>query len=333
MVDGGLFFYSLPINYLKVERIVCSMIASEKQVKLAYKVAIVLFVVGVLNAPLPEEVAPAALTDPAAPETTAPSPPQTTEGLLSSMVTEEVGPGVFRVVNDGYRDVSQVGDGLGRNSAVLVGASGEVWRITPPRRLFRLGQEEEWDYDPVLVEIRKDNTEATRDGRLWTVAAPVEYRIFEDGSWGYPDVEFGQHYDTLATQADGTVWLLAEDTHLRVLRGGDDVDVAPSWRDVYDGDVDWTPPKLAVTDAGEAWLVDRGGSDNYHDFLHFDGDSWQVVPPPIDTAAGPATYWSWDVGPDGTMWAMADALGIHETLARLDGDNWTIFTEADDVRP
>ena len=260
-----------------------------------------------------------------------PGAPTTTEALLAGMVTEEVEPGVYKVVNDGYREVSHR-DGAW-SDAVIVGDVGDIWRITPPRRLFKLGQEEEWSYDPGLVSIGKDNTEATRDGRLWTVAVPDEYRIFDGEAWGYPTVEFGQHYDTLATQADGTVWLMAEDAHLRVLRGGDDVDISPSWMDAYDGDDDWAPPRLAVTDAGEAWLVGRGGSDNYLDFLRFDGDAWQVVPPPIGTAAGPQAYWSWDVGPDGTMWTVGDSLELHESLARLDDEGWTIFTKADGVRP
>ena len=39
-----------------------------------------------------------------------------------------------------------------------------------------------------------------------------------------------------------------------------------------------------------------------------------------------------DVGPDGTLWTMADtSVHPHRSLARLDDAGWTVFTEADGV--
>ena len=54
---------------------------------------------GILSTPQGDEVLPATLTE-------SPSP-MTTEELLSGMVTEEVEPGVFRVVHDGVRDLTR----------------------------------------------------------------------------------------------------------------------------------------------------------------------------------------------------------------------------------
>ena len=53
---------------------------------------------GILTTPQGEDMAPAAVT-------ASPSP-MTTDELLAGMVTEEVEPGVYRVVNDGVRDLT-----------------------------------------------------------------------------------------------------------------------------------------------------------------------------------------------------------------------------------
>ena len=67
-----------------------------------------------------DEVAPAAVTE-------SPSP-MTTEELLSGMVTEEVEPGVFRVVNDGVRDLSYPVGGWGDPGFMVdVTPDGSVW--------------------------------------------------------------------------------------------------------------------------------------------------------------------------------------------------------------
>jgi hypothetical protein len=40
-----------------------------------------------------------------------------------------------------------------------------------------------------------------------------------------------------------------------------------------------------------------------------------------------------DVSRDGTLWVPADEGPVHRSLARFDGTNWAVFTEADGVRP
>ena len=66
----------------------------------------------------------------------------TTEELLSGMVTEEVEPGVFRVLNDGVRDIEYSVGGY-PGAMVDVTPDGGVWLSGDEGRhgLFRLGEE------------------------------------------------------------------------------------------------------------------------------------------------------------------------------------------------
>ena len=280
---------------------------------------------GVLTTPQGDEMAPAAVTE-------SPSP-MTTEELLSGMVTEEVEPGVFRVVNDGYRDVSHPDEANWMDDAVIVGATGDVWRITPPRRLFKLGQESEWDYDPGLVDIGQAKTDAGPDGRLWTLVSRG-LRVFEGGTWNNPG-EYGFNVDleTLAVQDDGTVWFLGRDSlgkdYLGWVPPGGEPD-GSGGADVYDGSV--VPWALVASSDGAAWLMGRReGSLDTDVFLRFDGTTWEVFPAPEGIKLGMGS--PFDVGPGGALWTAGDAYGPHESLARLDDEGWTIFTEADGVEP
>ncbi len=280
---------------------------------------------GVLTTPDDDQTAPAAVT-------ASPSP-MTTEELLSGMVTEEVEPGVFRVVNDGYRDVSHPDEANWMDDAVIVGATGDVWRITPPRRLFKLGQEPEWDYDPGLVDIGQAKTDAGPDGRLWTLVSRG-LRVFEGGTWNNPG-EYGFNVDleTLAVQDDGTAWFLGRDSlgkdYLGWVPPGGEPD-GSGGTDVYDGSI--VPWALVVSSDGAAWLMGRReGSLDTDAFLRFDGTAWEVFPAPEGIELGLGS--PFDVGPGGALWTAGDALGRHESLARLDDEGWTIFTEADGVEP
>ena len=275
---------------------------------------------GVLTTPQGEDMAPPAVTD-------SPSP-MTTDELLADMVTEEVEPGVFRVVNDGYRDVSHPDEANWMDDAVIVGATGDVWRITPPRRLFKLGQEPEWDYDPGLVDIGQQRTDAGPDGRLWTLVSGG-IRVFEGGTWGDPSQFYSKKdFQTLAVQDDGTVWLLGSDDLMWLHPGGEPD--GSGWADVYDGWVmNWG---LVVSSDGAAWLGGRReGSLETDVFLRFDGTTWKVFPAPEGMKMGMGS--PFDVGPGGALWTAGDALGPHESLARLDDEGWTIFTGADGVEP
>ena len=147
----------------------------------------------------------------------------------------------------------------------------------------------------------------------------------------------------LEAQADGTLWLLGEGGGL-VSVSPDGIVEATSWRDVYDGQVGG----LVVTPEGDAWLMGTPevGLNPVEVFLHFDGDDWEIVPVPDEALRArvrvvPApddVPWGgsdemFDVGPDGTLWTVGDAHPSHQHLARYDGSGWTIFGDADGVRP
>jgi hypothetical protein len=93
---------------------------------------------------------------------------------------------------------------------------------------------------------------------------------------------------------------------------------------------------LSVTDDGVVWLMTEATEDGSVSFLRFDGTDWGVVPGPESFRADPL----WGTGPlsasvsrDGMLWMAGDGLAPHLSLARLDEEGWTIFTEADGIEP
>jgi hypothetical protein len=88
---------------------------------------------GVLTTQQGDEMIPAAVT-------TSPSP-MTTDELLSGFVTEEVEPGVLRVVNDGVRDLTRSPDperGQTEWGNIVAGLDGSVWVVLDDG-FYRLG--------------------------------------------------------------------------------------------------------------------------------------------------------------------------------------------------
>jgi hypothetical protein len=283
--------------------------------------------VGVLTTQQGDEMAPAAATE-------SPSP-MTSEELLSGMVIEEVAPGVVHVLNDGVRDVAHLG-GAVWGEDVVVDDAGAIWRIVGHERYFRLGAEEEWSEQNI-------NPMGFAHGRLVTYEDAMTDLL---GPESAAAAGLGPEGEVAAFEAepDGTLWLHVQDDErlVRVPPGG--VPETLSWSDVYDGE---DPGGLVVTPDGEAWLmggrerpiVREEGLDQSQVFLHFDGDEWEVVPVPDGSDYVEPRDYLFDVAPDGTLWT---TVGItvpsggdqpHRTLTRYDGSGWTVFGEADGVRP
>ena len=251
--------------------------------------------------------------------------PTTTDELLSGMVTEEVEPGVLRIWNDGYRDLWHrvIGSRDWPPDVVTVRATGQVWRITPDHRFFRLGEEAMWVFDPDVMDMDPFHTDAGPDGRLWTETRNDGLRVFDGEAW----TDGGGAYKGFsAVGGDGTVWALEDEGLSWTLPGGQGF-ATSDWSDVYDGEAF----EVAATDDGEAWFlgISLGGDAAVPAFLHFDGSAWQVVPAP-DGIDGPLAF---GVGPDGTVWTAADMSMPHHSLARLDDAGWAVFTAADGVPP
>ncbi len=271
----------------------------------------------------------------ALPAAVAESPsPTTTEGLLSGMVTEEVEPGVYRVLNDGVRDLTQTNDvALG---AVVAGPDGSVW-LGSTGRWLRLGDEA----PPTTMGGQPFEFETAPDGTLWGVTGG-SLHSFDGTSWTKWRSDSAV-LSGLAIAPDGTVWTTGgeawgETTDLYRLTA-EGLTAIPDWTDVYPRAAG--PRHVVAAPDGAVWLIGEETPDlpGYDDggprvdaLLRFDGSDWEVVAVPDDLRYVEGQ--SLDIGTDGTLWAAIGNPGEEgDGLARLDDSGWTVFTEADGVRP
>ena len=122
-----------------------------------------------------------------------------------ALVTEEVEPGVLRVVSDGYRDlsrtvatVSEMDDGT-----IVAGLDESVW-VFSRDGLFRIGAEGMygWDGDASWLDV-----EVAPDGTLWRTAGTT-LRSFDGEAWTVRrSIAEGMELIGLAALPDGTIWV------------------------------------------------------------------------------------------------------------------------------
>ena len=293
---------------------------------------------GILTAPQGDEMAPAAVTE-------WPSP-TSAEELLSGMVTEEVEPGVFRVVSDGYRAMADLN--VNGHGSVNVTPDGSVWLSGGGggHDLFRLGgglasrDPERWP--PFL--------EDAPDGSLWTTGEILDSHMgiyaFDGQEWTLR-ASATELLPALAVGPDGTVWVTAtvEDEYCpelearkcpstSLLRLEDDgsLTTIDDWSGVYDGEA--SAYQLAVSPDGDVWLAGQGrsGGPEAEALLRFDGSEWAAIPLPEGLLRYPSAR-SLGFGPDGSLWVEVRGVAAGHTdargLARFDDTGWTIFTEPD----
>ena len=257
----------------------------------------------------------------------------TTEELLPGMVTEEVEPAVFRVVNDGVRDLSYPLGGWDYSGFMVdVTPDGSVWLSVDEgdHGLFRLGE------DPVFedVTVWPLRREVAPDGSLWGIGDTPDDRtdgIFSfDGEGRTLRATTTGDPHALAVGPDGTVWAASQTALFRLEDDGSLTTF--DWSDVYGGDARWL--ELAVTPDGDVWLVgSRSDAPTGGELLlRFDGEGWARIPGPIPGPEG----WEpgrgrglLEVGADGTLWVKASRTSV----ARFDDPGWTTLTEADGVEP
>ena len=169
---------------------------------------------GVLTTQQGDEVVPGAVTD-------SPSP-MTTEELLSGMVTEEIEPGVFRVDDDGERDLPSA-DGW----RVVAGDDGSVW-LDVSGELVRLGGTQ-------IPDLRADGSEGLADleiapdGRAWAVVVQGEetsrLRSFDGEAWAdvpfpayEPEPSWAPHqWQYIEVTPSGGVWVVSPNGALAYL--------------------------------------------------------------------------------------------------------------------
>ncbi len=294
-------------------------------------------IAGILTTPADDRTAPAAVT-------ASPSP-MTTDELLAGMVTEEVEPGVLRVINDGVRDLSSRDIGF-RSQWVDITPDGDVW-LSSQLSMYRLGDE---TTIPVPDDFGWPYLDVGPDGSLWAIA-PEYIQSFDGEMWTERSERTGDDLllGSLAIGPDGTVWVAASDrdkycpqnladcfgTDLMRLEDDGSLTTIDDWADVYEGDVAYD--ELAVSPDGDVWLIGmvRWDGPEAEALLRFDGDAWEVIPGPegfLNHLLGN----SLDIGPDGTLWVHTrDPEGDDWNgagLARFDDPGWTAFTEVDGVQ-
>ncbi len=284
--------------------------------------------------PLPrsDEMAPAAVTE-------SPSP-MTTEELLTGMVTEEVEPGVFRVINDGVRSLSPT-----EALRIAAGHDGNI-RLLDYHGFYRLGSEEYHEWPTPLPYGYAPNSnpvlEVAPDGTMWII--PIWSQVRPDMRVGSPlRSSHGEEWtaepcpgESAQTQApgdcsgvsvapDGTAWASwSEGTEdgdgtARVGRFG------PTGWQPLDGDAPYEFSRIAFTDAGTLYGISYGWISTLH---RYEDGVWQK-----ERTANVLV----DVGLDGTVWQDAGwckgedpsfSCG-QDGLARLAGREWQHWTSVE----
>ena len=277
--------------------------------------------------------------------TTSPTPARSTKplsGLLASLVTEEVEPGVLRVMSDGYRDVSldlyspPVTRDSSRLSNVVAGPDGSVW-LFGADEWYRLGEGATYPVTDETPNGHSQMAQVAPDGTLWTVVESDDNTSalvsFQDGSWTVRQDRVG----TFDLETDGTVWVTTGSRFVR-LRDG--------WRTPEFGGADdvgafWVSPVTPATKADgdevevvvlsvatcpacslSRWGLQEGGDTH--------GDGAGELPVAIDAV---------DMDPRGDLWVYQhlgdddfDPEGFRtHYLVQVTGDSMTVHTDSEGV--
>jgi hypothetical protein len=265
------------------------------------------------------------------------------------LVTEEVEPGVYRVVNDGVRDLVAEPPRVlalapGGDVILFTEANGESGVL---QRFYTLGERGEevlgadggdiyWfdaalDDAGNLIARLDDDTFDSGFGR---------FGYFDGDTWTEPTWPNGSaKVSAVELAPDGAAWVTRASTGPwpRVARIEDgDWTVLPMIDDGSSGRYLGGPNNFAVAPDGTVWFASSGeGSGDLpkdtKGLLHFDGQRWLVPELPIEPAIdqfGPLA-----IGPDGTLWVYATEGPFSNLphLLRLRDGEWTVFTEADGV--
>jgi hypothetical protein len=292
-------------------------------------------VAGLLSTPS-EELVPAG----------SPSRATTPDALpAGDLVTEELEPGVDRVLSDGLRTLSPA-----PRHELAIGADGSIWIATPSGRregagagatLVRLGDAamypsfETGGWNPGNLGLQ-----VAPDGSPWVRTGGAIARL---GEKGWVTVREGsvEGYDIAP---DGTAWMAWDASVGRLTPSGwaehpIAVDLASAL--AVDPDVVGRRQVKGFRAApdGSVWVGlavhYRDPSPNEDGFGHlllrFDGETWSAIDPMgIRSYFDMATF---DIGADGTVWAYLDTGDETDPrLARLSEGEWSVYTSDDGVR-
>lgn len=230
-----------------------------------------------------------------------PPDPVPSDELVARLVTEEVEPGVWRVLGDGTRELGAPcpaapgGADCLRPARVVAGLDGSVWILDglEPRsqRLLRLG-------DEAVHQVRLgtlDDVEVGPGGTLWAVAAG-RLHSFDGQAWTLRRNRPKQGRVTaVEVDTDGMVWVAWSGRGASRIGRLD----ARGWSSV--GFPDMVGSQAADAESFAlgphgVWLAYEG-THGAAWLLYFGEDRWRIVAPTPAPAAG------LDVGLDGTVWA------------------------------
>ncbi len=262
--------------------------------------------------------------------------PEQLPALLEGMVAEEIKPGVFRVVNDGVRDLSPTDA-----ADVVAGYDGGIWLLRE-QGFLRLGSDgvHEW---PADIAAENRILQIAPDGTLWVVPGSrsgfaLKGRgegVFSTDGEAWSSQPCPGTYCTGVTVApDGRLWASwswddgwacargdAEDCEYWV--GG----LGPTGWQRLDGSTptDFFFDRLVFTDAGDLY----GVAPFWDSMLYrYEDGAWRQI------SYVPLV----DVGPDGTVWQfggfsdeLRESFRDDESwgLARFADGEWAGWTSAD----
>ena len=272
------------------------------------------------------------------------SPSPTLWAPPTGWVTEEVEPGVVRVLSDGIRTISPAGEAASHDLAI--GTDGSIWILTSggqPGTLVRLGDAATPPRVPTPAPPEEEGglrLHVAPDGAPWVHTGPVLARLCEEG-WVAVRERPSATYDIAP---DGTVWAASPasqpfgETMLSRLTpsGWEDVAIGVDLPEVLGGDPvsdhGGHAKGFRAAPDGSVWLglAIRRGDDFGHVLLRFDGETWSVIDP-----MGVGSYFdmaTFDIGADGTAWVYLDNGDLTDPhLARLSDGEWSVYTSNDGV--
>jgi hypothetical protein len=282
---------------------------------------------GVLTTPQDDEMAPAAMSaSPASEVTSEPTEAPTTRArtdLLAgvALTVEEVEPGVYRVVDDGVRDLASVG-----KRDIVTGYDGGL-RLLWEDGFLRLGSDESHQWP--LAGYGDDAFEVAPDGTMWVIpcGSGTDYPSQCGDARRSTDGEVWTHQPCPAGSLDCQGFTIAPDGTAWATWRVDGSSSWGRWRVGHLGPTGWEPldgdalsddsfgifrgyRRMWITDAGDVYGVDYENIYRYEDsgWVNYAPRSWELD----------------DVGPDGTVWYGGD-----DGLARFTDGEWAAWSAAE----
>jgi hypothetical protein len=213
-----------------------------------------LLLAGILGTQLDDEVVPAAgSASPGPDRTAAPTGPLVRSDIVPGveLTVEAVEPGVYRIIDDGVRDMAAV-------DSIAFGLDGGLWSETD-EGVFRLGGE--------LVAWPSGTKRSPEDD--WRLRGVTPEGVIWTSEWEPPG--FGQDVDVIRS-FDGEQWTVRKQDRPDVdLHFGPDGTVYGGW---------WDPPGIeglpvSARYGADGWEpLDEPFADGIGDWFADDGDTW-----------------------------------------------------------